>query len=383
MIHINQKENCCGCGACIQICPQQCITFQQDLEGFSYPVVNEEKCIHCNLCVEVCPELHQDVARIPLDSFVAQTNDKKTQEKSSSGGVFFHLAEEIIKEKGVVFGALTTDRGKIEHSYISSSTNLWKLQGSKYVQSDTKRSFREVRFFLQQKRKVLFSGTPCQIAGLRHFLRLKEYDELTLVEIACHGVPSPLVWEKYKQHIQQQNSITSIQFRSKEKGWNAYSLLIKGKSKEGKECTLVKSTHGENAYMCGFLNNLYLRPSCHTCSFRSFRSGAHLTLADAWGIEHYPPYWKDDKGTSLVFIHNTSKVNWEKLNLRRATVVAENTYKYNPALFHPSVPHPKRTTFFAHLNSPSIFQWVYKQCRPNKWKAMKYQLKLKLRKLFQ
>jgi coenzyme F420-reducing hydrogenase beta subunit len=381
MIQINQKENCCGCGACVQICPQQCITFQDDKEGFNYPYVDTTRCIHCNLCTEVCPELKNEDKRTPLGSYVFQLNEDKTRLKSSSGGIFSLLARKIIEEDGIVFGAEITPKGIVKHTYINKLNDLPRLQGSKYVQSDINQSYRAVKHFLQEKKKVLFSGTPCQIAGLRHFLR-RDYSHLLLIEIACHGVPSPKVWKNYLSAIAPKNEDLKIHFRNKKKGWNNYSLQIKSCNEPSLNTEIINTVHAKNPYMLGFLHNLYLRPSCHHCNYRFFRSGADITLGDAWGIEDYTPFWRDDKGTSLILIHNTNKINRKDLIGRTIEINPKEAFSYNPALFYNSSAHPQRQYFFDHIDNTDIFKWVLKTCKISSWNLFKYKLKVKIKRGF-
>ena len=200
MIHITDREKCCGCEACIQRCPQQCITLHEDGEGFLYPETDEGRCIDCGLCEKVCPVIFQGTGRRPLNVYAAKNPDEEIRWESSSGGVFTLLAEKILSEGGVVFGARFDARWEVVHDYTENVEGLSAFRGSKYVQSRIGDSFRQTECFLKTGRKVLFSGTPCQIAGLKLFLK-KEYDNLLTVDFICQGVPSPGVWRKYLKEI--------------------------------------------------------------------------------------------------------------------------------------------------------------------------------------
>lgn len=196
MINIIEKKDCCGCSACVQRCPQQCISLEEDEEGFLYPIINEAACIDCGLCEKVCPVLHSGDAHKPLKVFAAKNNNEKIRVESSSGGVFTVLAELVIDEGGVVFGAKFGEHWDVIHDYTETKEGLAAFRGSKYVQSRIGDCFNKAKSFLVQGRKVLFSGTPCQISGLKRFLG-KEYDSLLTVDFICHGVPSPKVWRMY------------------------------------------------------------------------------------------------------------------------------------------------------------------------------------------
>lgn len=246
MINIIDKKNCCGCNACVQHCPKSCITMQEDEEGFLYPIVDQEVCIDCGLCEKVCPVLNQGEERKPLQVYAANNTNEEIRMQSSSGGVFTLLAETIIQEGGVVFGARFNDDWEVIHDYTETQEGLATFRGSKYVQSRIGDSYCQAEQFLKKGRKVLFSGTPCQIAGLNLFLR-KEYNNLLTVDFICHGVPSPGVWKSYLEELialqgNRKNSVLShskpiilnsirdisrIEFRNKRLGWKKYSFALR------------------------------------------------------------------------------------------------------------------------------------------------------------
>ena len=202
MIEIKEKSSCCGCEACVQCCPKQCLTMHEDCEGFLYPQVDESSCIDCGLCEKVCPVIHQNASQEPLSSYIAINPNEEIRLKSSSGGIFTLLAEKIIAEGGVVFGARFDENWDVVHAWTDTIEGLAPLCGSKYVQSRIGNTYNEAKDFLKQGRKVLFSGTPCQIAGLKKFLR-KEYANLLTVDFICHGVPSPGVWRRYLSELRE------------------------------------------------------------------------------------------------------------------------------------------------------------------------------------
>ena len=240
MIDIKEKNNCCGCSACVQICPKQCISMAADNEGFLYPQVNSAICIDCGLCEKVCLVINQSAPREPLVVYAAKNNNEDIRLKSSSGGIFTLLAEKVIEEGGVVFGAKFDADWNVIHDYTETIEGLAAFRGSKYVQSIIGDNFKTAKQFLNNGRKVLFSGTPCQIAGLKKYLR-KEYDNLLTVDVVCHGVPSPMVWRDYLDYKRAKRAagkntvssslkelpvITGISFRDKTKGWKKYGFRI-------------------------------------------------------------------------------------------------------------------------------------------------------------
>lgn len=202
MIEIKDKSKCCGCAACVQACPKQCILFEEDEEGFRYPLVDQSKCIDCGLCEKVCPEINQFARRKPIKVYAAINNDETIRMQSSSGGIFTLLAEKIIDEGGVVFGAAFDENWEVRHEYVETRRGLAKLRTSKYVQSRIENRYQQTKKFLGEGRKVMFTGTSCQIAGLKRFLR-KDYDNLLAVDVICHGVPSPMVWRDYLEEIKK------------------------------------------------------------------------------------------------------------------------------------------------------------------------------------
>lgn len=253
MIQIVEKSQCCGCSACAKRCPEECITMQSDKQGFLYPVADAEICIGCGLCERVCPVINQGQCRQPLQTYAAKNEKERIRLTSSSGGIFSMLAESVIVEGGVVFGAKFNSQFEVVHSFTETIAGLSDFRTSKYVQSYMGDCFEEAERFLKSGRRVLFSGTPCQIAGLKLFL-LKDYANLLAVDVACHGVPSPLVWHDYKNRFNNAN-LGSINFRDKCKGWKSFSFTVN--NKDGK--VIISEPINKNSYMRGFLSNIYLR----------------------------------------------------------------------------------------------------------------------------
>lgn len=370
MIEIKDKKNCCGCWACVQRCPQRCITMREDEEGFLYPQVDTKSCIDCGLCEKVCPVVNQTDTREPLSVTAARNCDEKIRSQSSSGGVFTLLAEKVIKEGGVVFGARFSDHWKVIHDSATTVEGIAVFRGSKYVQSSIGDCFIKTEELLKQGRRVLFSGTPCQIAGLKRFLQ-REYNNLITIDVICHGIPSPGVWQKYlneetgrqinkerfvhfRPFQKEKFRIISISFRDKSTGWKQYSFSFTLKTNKCEENFVIcyRKAHKENTFMRGFEADLYLRPSCHQCPTKELKSGSDITIGDFWGIEHVMPQFDDDRGLCCLII-NTERGQKLVNSLTPHTVQHEANYKdiihYNPSLVRSSEIPSKRMDFFAGL----------------------------------
>ena len=346
MIKITDKQKCCGCSACAQRCPKGCISMQQDGEGFFYPKVDTSVCIDCHLCERVCPVNNQSVERKPLGTFAAKSLIDDVRIQSSSGGLFTLLAEHTIEQGGIVFGVRWDEEWNVRHDYTETEEELVKFRSSKYLQSIIGDSYLKAEKFLKEGREVMFTGTPCQIAGLKHFLR-KEYDNLLTVEVICHSVPSADVWQQYLSEKLQslkwdKSDIRHISFRDKRTGWKGYSFTIENKKSE-----VYTELGSKNSFMRGFLADLYTRPSCHACPAKQLRSGSDITLGDFWGIESLMPKIDDNRGVSAV-LANTEK-GCKALNdlpMQIYPLSYEELIKRNSALIR-SVTGPKnRAEFF-------------------------------------
>ena len=337
------RDKCCGCSACIQICPQQCISFHEDEEGFKYPITDFTTCTNCDLCKKVCPVTNttNHVKKDPIIVLAAQNKNDYIVENSSSGGIFSILAEKTLSQNGIVYGAAFDKNWEVHHIGIEHIQELEQLRTSKYIQSDTSTAYISVKKFLDQNRKVLFSGTPCQISGLTHFLR-KDYPNLITLDIVCHGVPSSIIWRRHLQDISsdkkfRDQQIVTINFRDKrEYGWKDFSLSI-NYTHEQYSCN-----HHKDAFMNLFLKNMCLRPCCYNCQFKKNNSGADITLGDFWGIDKLFPNIDNNKGTSLVIV-NTSKGNafLDTENIIYKSVSLDNAILHNPA-YTTSVTLPKK-----------------------------------------
>lgn len=347
---------CTGCSACKNICPAQCIEMVEDVEGFLKPFVNKQKCIKCGLCKKKCPVLANKGAQNDiLKIYGAYQKDKEPLLKSSSGAIFPLLCEYVIDNKGAVFGAAFDNNFNVKHILVDNKKDLNKLYTSKYVQSNIGDTFKLVKQKLENGIMVLYSGTPCQIAGLQHYLG-KKHTNLILVDFICHGVPSPKVWEKYRKEISHQQlnneSIIHVNFRDKTAGWENFSLNISSKSHK------YVSSKNNDLYIKGFLNNIFLRQSCHNCCFKGVNRISDITLADFWGGRKI---WEDgynSDGMSMILIHSKKGIDlWSKFQdkiISKELNPDEVIGKVNSAMLNSSKAHPSRTDFFNQINSMNI-----------------------------
>lgn len=353
MINIKKKEECHGCHGCFNICPKKCISMEIDNEGFWYPKVDETLCINCDLCEKVCP-----IINIPKReneetlAFACKNKDENIRLESSSGGVFTLLCEMVINNNGVVFGAQYDENFNVHHGWADTIEECSKFRGSKYVQSSIGETYKIAKKFLDSGKLVLFSGTPCQISGLEAYL-IKGYSNLIMVDIVCHGVPSPIVYQKYLENIKSLNKgdIKNIQFREKSDGWKDYNFKVTFSSGE----LIQKRTN--NIYMDGFLNDLYLRPSCYECKFKKPITSADITLGDYWGVQNIHNEFDDDKGVSLILTH-TKKGKQIIEDISNNMEVISTDYEYsvkcNPSIVSPVNYNKKREKLFKNIDNNNI-----------------------------
>lgn len=345
MITITDKALCCGCTACMNACPVQCIVMRRDREGFDYPVANPDRCIGCGKCEKVCPVLNPCESHKPLEALAARS--PKYIDGSSSGGVFPALAERVIAEDGVVFGSILNQDMTVGHAEAEDMSSLNRMRGSKYVQSDLYSTFEEVEAYLGEGRKVMFTGTPCQIAGLKSYLG-REYEGLLTADCACHGVPSPGLWEKYVKALEQKHefNISEVRFRDKRHGWRNYDFVIASGDQE------AVTGHSEDIFMSLFLQDMSLRPSCYDCPARNGRSGSDITMADLWNVTEAAPDFDDDKGVSLLLV-NTSKGRTAigEADIESTSSDMELAMKRNAGFAEHIARPERRTEFFAGVHS--------------------------------
>ncbi len=363
MIRIEEKAKCCGCSACVQICPKQCISMTQDPEGFSYPQVCEALCVNCGLCESVCPELNEMLPSTSCfekpKAYGGWNKDDELRGKSSSGGVFSLLAQYILSLGGSVYGCVLDERLAAVHVRTDNRAGLEAMRGSKYVQSDIGQTYMEVWNDLAQGQYVLFTGTPCQAAGLHTFLAQKVKDRASpiwehiyICDFICHGVPSPAVFQSYIDTMEEKegDTIIAFRFRLKDKRWNPSGLQPGTGIDTGSGKFIRKYPAFRDAYMNGFLADLYLRPSCYDCHFKYIpKDYADVTIADFWGVDKEYPLLMDGKGTSLLLIHNArGEALFEavKEDFAGEQVDYEKAIRRNPPLISSAKENLARGDFF-------------------------------------
>lgn len=378
MITLTKKEDCCGCGACAQACPKHCIAMTADSEGFVYPQVDSTACVGCGLCQQACPvrnALPEDDSVKP-QAFAAMSKDTQTRHISSSGGIFSLLAEKVLSDGGVVYGAAFDRDFTVSHIAVTALADLPKLRGSKYVQSDTKESYREIWELLKAGKPVLFSGTACQTAGLRQFLG-SDPDNLITVSVFCHGVPSPKVWEKCLR--EQKKPVAKVYFRDKSPSWRAYTFGF-----DYADGSAYRVPRDEHPYFRLFLENVSLRPSCYECRFKGLNRPADISLGDCWGIEDWLPEMDDNRGTSVVLVHSVKGQAlvdsvqpggcWQPVDVDRAVPKQADAR-------HSVLRHPKREQFFSMLTEGASLKdtmIVFRPSLPQKALALAKKVRRKL-----
>jgi len=365
---------CTGCTACAASCPKEAITMQANTEGFLHPYINAAGCNDCGLCCQICPVNNKLIKRTntglekqrePLHVYAAWNLDKTIRSQSSSGGVFTALAENTLYRGGVVVGAAFDNNVIVRHIIIETSAELQRLRASKYVQSKIPLDlYREIRKLLKQERPVLFSGTPCQVAGVQSFLG-KSYSKLYCCDVVCHGVPSPSFFARYVQHnLERGVDLTNVSFRDKTTGWK--KSCVCHHLKNGKKILIDPR---DDLYMEAFARDYTLRQSCYSCGFTSTHRFGDLTLGDFWGVgKKYPEYDHDDKGTSLVLVNTKKGQTWIEAcssNLFCGAADLDTAIDGNPMLARPSNCPPQRSRFFKDFDELNFTAFIkkYRLCR--------------------
>lgn len=302
----SSKEKCSGCSACYSICPQKAISMEADKEGFLYPVIDHSVCTNCELCRKVCPFIEGDNYKYGqrAESYVAQHKSEAVLKHSTSGGVFTALSDTILKRKGVVYGADFDENLKVVHKAAQTAAERNKMRLSKYVQSEMKECFSQLKKDLKNGYSVLFTGTPCQTAGIRAYIGSSSLREnLYICDLICHSIPSPLIWEEYKKMLEREkgSKLKSVQFRSKKYDWGrknsnkGFLYSVKGSSK----------IYEDDRFFELFIERKTIaRPSCSKCPFTDTKRASDLTIADYFGIKKYDTEWYDSLGVSLVLVNS-------------------------------------------------------------------------------
>ena len=345
----SKKELCCGCGLCASVCPKSAIEMKEDELGIIYPIIDHEKCINCNLCRRKCPFVDNNVNKIK-ECYAAMNEKKAVLKKSASGSMFGALAEDFLDKKGDVCGAemyFKEGHVNVRHSLIESPRDLEKLQGSKYVQSDTRDIYLAVMSKLKEGKKVFFSGTPCQVAAIKNFVGDKFVDNLFTVDLICHGVPSLKMFDDYIQQVAMKKKILihKFNFRDKRFGWGLDGS-IEGIDDQGNEF-FEQISPNSSSYYRFFLDGEIYRESCYHCPFAREERVGDLTIGDYWGVEKYSPellkengglflkkegisclFVNTDKGKKMLEIYGNSILK-EKVDIEKIKIV--NTQLTTPA----------------------------------------------------
>lgn len=340
------KEHCFGCSACKQICPVSCISLEPDSKGFLYPIVDELQCIGCGLCLQVCPYITDQSLGAELYPntlvYAAKHEDRTIRMQSSSGGAFTAISDYVLEQKGVIYGVAYDNTMTARHIRVDSPQQRDSLRGSKYVQSDLGDTFKEVEKDLNLDRTVLFTGTPCQVAGLRNYLQ-NEYEKLLLVDLVCYGVPSPKIFTEYMFEAEKKEGrkVIDCTFREKSKGWRNMVLQLDF----GSKITTLDSF--DSPYYTLFLKRTILRPSCHECKFCNFNRSGDITIGDFWGIEESLPEFEDEKGVSLLLVNSKKgKTLFKKIAKRLDYIESTHEKCLQPPFLEPTPPNKDKDAFW-------------------------------------
>lgn len=363
-------KNCSSCGACANMCAHGAITMRLDEEGFYRPVVDSSKCVKCGLCEKACPwenEVFNPNGNTQNPKTIAAyAMDEEIRQQSSSGGIFTVLAEKILDDGGVVVGVAQLSPTRFGHIVVDNKADLAKLRGSKYVQADVGTIYMDVRALLKAGRKVLFSGTPCQVAGLYSVLGRKKFNNLWTVDVVCHGTPSVRVFEKYIHEIETSTSTLALSssFRDKLRGWRRYSLRTTLKSDSDEDIIFSKEIN-EDLYLQIFLRDICLNKSCADCRYGKLPRIADITLGDYWNIASVHPKIDDDKGTSVVLLNNDC--GWELFSsiaekLEWLDSFLESAIAGNPCIVRSCKENFRRIEFFTDLDQMSMNSLFEKYC---------------------
>lgn len=360
MLDLKDKTKCCGCGACANICPKQCISMQTDEEGFLYPYIEQSQCVNCGKCNLVCSfRLNQKQRKINagkyLDykegqfetpiTYAVKHQTLAIRMASRSGGMFTALSNETLKNGGSVYGCVLNEEFLAVHIRADNVSARDKMRGSKYIQSNISCIFPLVKEDLQNDKHVLFSGTSCQIAGLKKYLG-RDYPKLLCVDIVCHGVPSSIVWKSYLSYMETKHKspVKAAEFRNKKDfGWKSHveTLFFENGNKISSKI-----------FTSLFYSHIFLRPSCYCCPYKDIIHPGDITLADYWGIDKAAPGFNDDKGVSLVLLNNKKGTN--------AFDIVKGKIVFYPTRIEESLQPPLLHPFNAPLDRKIMWVLFYK-----------------------
>lgn len=387
------KNECCGCSACFQKCPKNAITMEENQEGFLYPVVDENKCINCGLCKKVCPQLN-NYNKKNTDypkSFAMYNTDTEELLQSSSGGIFSVLARYILEESGTVYGAAYDSNLNVNHIKITSLEELNLLRGSKYVQSNINDTYKLAEQDLKLGKKVLFSGTPCQIAGLKNYL-IKEYEELYTCDLVCHGVPSQKLFHKYLDGLSKKLKSKVVKYNFRYKKDDYWGLLSEVVTQDGKKHILNPDF---DPYYSNFLESTTYRENCYSCKYANYNRVSDITLADYWGIATIHPDFYKKEGCSLILINSLKGEKILRLldnKIKRIPTNLDFASEKNKNLKRPSVRNKRRDVVYLDIDKLEPIEYIkerlkvritlkkiIKKCIPNKILSILKKMKGKMK----
>lgn len=360
MLQIKSKTECCGCSACANVCPTQCIKMKADNEGFLYPSIDEKLCLNCSLCEEVCPILNKHTkVEFEQQAFIVQNRDEKVLRESTSGGAFTAIAEYILQLGGVVFGVEFTKANMARHICVDNREDLWRFRNSKYVQSVIGNSYKQTKNFLEEGRYVCFSGTPCQIEGLKRYLK-KEYERLVTVDVVCRAVPSPMILKKYieYQEIMLKDTISQVRFRDKYYGYKYSTMNIVTANNKGDYHKGVES----DPWLRAFFENICDRPSCHDCKFRDRYRESDFTIWDCFNVARFSKELDNDRGATRMLVNTKKGVQVFREISKKYSYVEmqpEEIINGSKEMYESPPQHEKREEFFFDaniLNGKELFE---------------------------
>lgn len=354
MIKIKNKSECCGCTACFNICPQKAIKMEADSEGFLYPVINQEKCIGCGLCEKICPVMHRHTRKEETEGYIIRNKSAEVVRESTSGGAFTVVAEYILTNNGVVYGAGYDESMQVVCKKATCAEELQEMRGSKFVQSKLGEIFCQIKEELEKEQLVLFTGTPCQIAGLLSYLRCKP-DNLICVDFVCRGVPSPELWKQYVVYMEKKYNSKMIGARFKNKTYGYHATTMKVDFANGKT---YYGSGRVDPYMKAFVSEMSSRPSCSVCAFKGIERPSDITIFDCYRFSKITGKADDDKGYTSVLVHSSKGrkifeelkpyIYWCKEDVEK--LVTENGIM----VCNSAKPNPKREEFYSAVAAMEI-----------------------------